>query len=481
MIKQESNLGVQMKKFIQIFSVVTGLVILLLGLCYIGLAVYYQDGFSYGTYINGVYCTGKSVSQVNEELDREFKENTAFTIVINGTTKQIELDDISYSFDFAKPLNVYLEQQNSYLWIEHLFESKEGITLTPDGVYDYAAFEKAYSSLHLFDSNLPETVSCILTEDGYVIRDGKQNVYDEEKVIQLLTDSLLEGILIVDLDSMDCQKNLSYTEEEQQLLSLFEKIDSFQNRNISIRFGDEIRTISKRELADVLKCNESNYPYLNSEQMLEIDEEVVNELANQIASEYNTYGNHHFINHAGIEVYLSKGNYGNEIDEKKESQWLFATLSGTEQTVEHEPEFIHTANYLGKDDIGDTYIEISISEQKMFYFENGEIVLETDVVTGNTGRNHGTPQKVCYVYGKQEKRVLRGPGYASFVNYWVPVSGNIGIHDAPWRDEYGGEIYKTNGSHGCINTPYDMMQQLYEMVEIGTPVIIYDLDNPDTF
>lgn len=73
MIKQESNLGVQMKKFIQIFSVVTGLVILLLGLCYIGLAVYYQDGFSYGTYINGVYCTGKSVSQVNEELDREFK------------------------------------------------------------------------------------------------------------------------------------------------------------------------------------------------------------------------------------------------------------------------------------------------------------------------------------------------------------------------------------------------------------------------
>lgn len=481
MINQELKLGVQMKKIIQLLSIVTGLVILLLGLCYIGLAVYYQDGFSYGTYINGVYCTGKTVSQVNEELDRIFKENTSFTIVLNEETRQIALKDISYSFDFKKPLTMYLEQQNPYLWVEHLFEHKKGITLTPDGVYDNVEFQKAYQALHLSDSNLPESVSCILTEDGYVIRDGKQNVYDEEKIIFILTNSLSQGILTVNLDEMDCKKNLSYTEDEQQLLSLFEVIDSFQKRNISILFGDEVRTITKRELADVLKRNDLNFPYLKNGMLLEIDEEAVKELVNQIASEYNTYGNHHFMNHSGIEVYLSKGNYGNEIDEKKERQWLFSVLSGNEQTVKHEPEFIHTANHLGKDDIWDTYIEISISEQKMFYFADGKIVLETDVVTGNTGRKHGTPQKVCYVYGKQEKRILRGPGYESFVNYWVPVSGNIGIHDAPWRDEYGGEIYKTNGSHGCINTPYDKMQQLYEMVEIGTPVIIYDLDNSETF
>ena len=46
-------------------------VILLILLCagaYLGIAFYYMDGFSLGTWINGVYCTGKSVEEVNEEL-----------------------------------------------------------------------------------------------------------------------------------------------------------------------------------------------------------------------------------------------------------------------------------------------------------------------------------------------------------------------------------------------------------------------------
>ena len=85
----------------------------------------------------------------------------------------------------------------------------------------------------------------------------------------------------------------------------------------------------------------------------------------------------------------------------------------------------------------------------------------------------GTPEGTCYVYGKQKNRILRGENYASFVNFWVPVRGNIGIHDAPWRSEYGGEIYKTNGSHGCINTPYEEMEKIYEKVEIGTPVVMF--------
>ena len=85
----------------------------------------------------------------------------------------------------------------------------------------------------------------------------------------------------------------------------------------------------------------------------------------------------------------------------------------------------------------------------------------------------GTPAGVNYVNNKQRNRVLRGEGYASPVKYWVPVKGAIGIHDANWRSEFGGEIYKTNGSHGCINTPTEIMSQLYDAVEIGTPVIMF--------
>jgi lipoprotein-anchoring transpeptidase ErfK/SrfK len=95
------------------------------------------------------------------------------------------------------------------------------------------------------------------------------------------------------------------------------------------------------------------------------------------------------------------------------------------------------------------------------------------VVTGNTRLGRGTPEKVCYVYYKQRHRTLIGPDYRTPVSYWMAVNGNIGIHDASWRGKFGGTIYKTNGSHGCINTPTKAVSVLYDLVEIGTPVIIF--------
>ena len=85
----------------------------------------------------------------------------------------------------------------------------------------------------------------------------------------------------------------------------------------------------------------------------------------------------------------------------------------------------------------------------------------------------GTPELVCYIYGKSRNAILKGKNYRSFVNYWVPVYGGIGIHDATWRDKFGGEIYVKSGSHGCINTPLERMTELYDMLEIGMPVVIH--------
>jgi lipoprotein-anchoring transpeptidase ErfK/SrfK len=127
----------------------------------------------------------------------------------------------------------------------------------------------------------------------------------------------------------------------------------------------------------------------------------------------------------------------------------------------------------GLDDIGDTYIEVDLTEQKLYYYVEGEIALETDVVTGNLAKKYGTPEGINFVYNKQRNRTLRGPGYSSFVKYWMPVKGGIGLHDASWRSKFGGEIYKTNGSHGCINMSTQVAARLYDMVELGTPVVMF--------
>ena len=73
----------------------------------------------------------------------------------------------------------------------------------------------------------------------------------------------------------------------------------------------------------------------------------------------------------------------------------------------------------------------------------------------------------------QKDATLKGPGYASFVHYWMPFNGGEGLHDATWRGSFGGTIYKYSGSHGCVNMPPSSAAQLYEMIEPGTPVLIY--------
>ena len=117
-----------------------------------------------------------------------------------------------------------------------------------------------------------------------------------------------------------------------------------------------------------------------------------------------------------------------------------------------------------------TYIEISISNQKLNYYQKNKLVLSSDVVTGY---NNWTPTGEFSVLNKARNIYLVGQNYRSFVQYWIAFKGiNYGMHDASWRNAFGGEIYKTNGSHGCVNMPIANAKKLYELVEIGTPVYI---------
>ncbi len=472
--KMKKSLSTQ--KLIQMICIILFIVSLLLGLLYIGLAVYYKEGFSYGTYINDVYCTGKTVDEVNQELDEKFSQNDKFTIYLKDSEKTIILSDVDYSYDFKEPLIQYMKQQNPFLWIEHVFNGRKGIEIYPNGVFDAQKFDVCYEGLQIEKEQSPQTVEIKLTDTGYQLFDGKQSAFQAQKAKETVYQALKNGWTSVNLVNEGCYEQVSYTNQEEKTLMLWNAISKFQKKEISIKFGSETRKITEKELADILLLDNNNMPITDENNELLIDYDKAGNMLVNLTSEYNTYENHYFTAHNGDTIYIPKGNYGNLIDLKKEQEWFFGIID-KEDVAEYEPVYIHEAKFKEKDDIGGTYIEVSIAEQKLFYFVNHELKLETDVVTGNTGRSRGTPQRVCFVYGKQKNRILRGPGYASFVNFWMPVSGNIGIHDAPWRDEFGGEIYKTAGSHGCINTPYDNMETLYNTVEIGTPVIIYDADD----
>ncbi len=122
---------------------------------------------------------------------------------------------------------------------------------------------------------------------------------------------------------------------------------------------------------------------------------------------------------------------------------------------------------------GGTYVDVNLTTQQLVYFVNGTPSLVSDIVTGNTSKNHGTPVGTYSIYSKATDRTLKGPGYSAFVKYWMPFYGGYGLHDASWRGAFGGNIYKTNGSHGCVNMPRAMAEALYATVNIGTPVVVH--------
>ncbi|MBO4266688.1 MAG: L,D-transpeptidase [Lachnospiraceae bacterium] len=121
--------------------------------------------------------------------------------------------------------------------------------------------------------------------------------------------------------------------------------------------------------------------------------------------------------------------------------------------------------------VAPTYIDVSIDTQTLVYYVNGVPALITPCVTGQPGR--GTPRGVFAINSCVPGKYLTGPTWHVWVNRWMRFCGNCGIHDASWRKSFGGEIYKTNGSHGCVNIPHDQAVQLYSMVGVGTPVIVH--------
>ena len=146
-----------------------------------------------------------------------------------------------------------------------------------------------------------------------------------------------------------------------------------------------------------------------------------------------------------------------------------------------EPSYFQIAQQYGKDDIGDTYVELNLTAQHLFFYKEGKLILDTDFVSGNLAKNYGTPTGTYPVQYKDTDAILTGEDYATPVKYWMPFNRHIGFHDASWRTEFGKEIYLTNGSHGCINMPPDAAKIMFQNIQRGVAVVVYELSDTQNY
>lgn len=465
-----------MKKYV-LKGISIGFLIILLSLLamYLGLVHYYADGFSYGTWINGVYCTGKSVNEVNDELLKQFDYEGLTIIDGDGKSYTVLSKDVELTFDFNESLKLYLERQNPYLWIDNLVGDAGAKTMEPVVNYREDSYEKIVNSFSFFHGKREDEriLKILKGEQGYYLLDERSHVLNEQRAREMIRAAFDGFETELDLEEAGCYENLPLTEEMKQEISLWEKLEVYQDCGIVYQFGEEKFPVDGSVVCDFLVTDDEGRLVLDEDGNLCTDKEKVYAFVDRLADEYDTVGGkRQFQTTRGDIVTVEGGIYGNKIDRKAEKEYLLQAFLENKREV-HVPFYTQMALKQGKDDIGNTYIEVDMTNQMLYYYEKGELELETPVVTGNTSLRRGTPEGTNYVYNKQRNRVLRGEDYASPVKYWIPVKGAIGIHDASWRSKYGGEIYKTNGSHGCINTPLDKVSELYEMVEIGTPCVMF--------
>lgn len=477
-----------MEKKGRIKSVIKYLAVFIIGI-YLAAVVYFWERFEPNVWINGIYCTGKTAEEINQELLAETELPDTFTVIGYDSENYVEssqefsLADIAYSADYLEELQKSMVSQIPWRWPGSLCTC-QSYELSSDYSYDMEKLLECLENMTVYtQKNIPENYSIQYEGGGtgYSLYDGVINRLDTEAALKLIEEALETGREKVNLIEGGCYYDMPLTDKQKMTKRLWEKLEHFQADSPSYDFQEERFSLNPDDMVSFLQTGTDSLPLLNDEGNFLLDETAVTRFVEKLADQYDTYKKDwSFASTRGETIDVPGVTYGGIIDQEAEVLWLteyLGRLIQGEKIAEsdkiHIPAYHQEPYYRGKDSVGSTYIEVDMTEQKLYFYEEGRLTLETDVVTGSVKQRRETPEGVNFVYAKQQNRTLRGPGYTTFVKYWMPVNGNIGLHDASWRKEFGGEIYQTDGSHGCVNLPLEKADELYQEVEIGTPVVMF--------
>lgn len=435
-------------------------------LAYLAASVYFMEHFFLGTAVNGENVEFQTVKQVNS-LILEQAEGYGLTLLERGGTEEsVTAQQLGMSFSETENVRNYKRVQNGFLW-PRMFWQQDTYQIAPDITFDEETFDETLASLSCVrEGEEPEDARVELTADGYELYPEQQGSRIKEDVLKEQVRAAAETLTeTVDLEEAGCYEAPSLTADSPEITELAAKLDQWFATEVTYEFGSQTEVVDSSVVAGFIQldgCEAS------------LSEEAVRAWVAGLADRRDTYKKSRQFNSTlrGV-ITVSGGNYGWQIDQETETAALLASVEKGE-TAAKQPAWSREGKAWGdNNDVGDTYIEVDMGAQHMWAYKDGALLIDTDVVTGNISRNYGTPSMVAAIQYKDRNAVLRGDNYATPVKYWMPFYGNYGIHDASWRREFGGTVYLTNGSHGCVNTPPAAMKVIFENMDSGTPVVLY--------
>ena len=444
--------------------IIAGVSIISFAAIYLLLVVYFNSHFLFRTSINGINVGGKSVKSVEKIMSRKAQEYSLTIEGRNNATEEIVGADIDVSYDFSEDINEILNNQNEFMWIKSIFKKNEN-NITDGISYDEIKLKQVIGNLECIDESIiqpPVNAYIIYSEGEYeIMKEDKGNKVIYDKLYSEILSSIENFNYVLNLDDEKCYEEPQYTSESKAVVEAKKIVDKYMKSKITYKTADNEIIIDDTLI--------NTWINIDNDFNVNINEEAIKDYIDTLGESYDNIGNTRtFTRWSGevIKVSTSPGIY--YIDRNLVANDIIESIKDGKEVSK---ELLFKTPNATDEYVINTFVEIDLTNQTIVYYKNGNIITKGNVVTGNVSAGHATPPGVFKLDWKTKDTVLRGEGYESPVSFWMPFNGGIGLHDASWRSVFGGSIYKTNGSHGCINLPYNVAEAIYYNIEEKTTII----------
>ena len=439
---------------------------------YLAGSLFFSNHFYIRSKVNGV---GASFRGAQSTYDKILTNADKYTItfenadgdVINEVSAADLGVDVNYQVDEVQAL---LDSQSGFNWIGRLLVPAEYYTKTGNS-YDAAEVKKVAGSL-----DFSHQKSTKESEDAYIQFNGKEfeivdevygDVIDAEGVEEAIIYAVENLQTVINLTDGTCYNKPDIKADDKKIQKAKDQLNKYLDTDIHYDLGEGFtEEIPLETKATWFTWDKKTFD-------IDFDRDAIGEYVNSMGDKYNTYGKKkEFTTSSGQEITVPAGSFGWRIAYDGEIDQIISDLKAGED-VTRDFTYIYKGTSHGEKDYGNSYVEVNLTTQHVYVYKEGSMVFDTACVSGNVSKGHGTHTGVYPIAYKQKDATLKGDNYESHVKFWMPFNLGEGLHDATWRSKFGGTLYKTSGSHGCVNLPLSAAEKIYGIVEAGWPVLVF--------
>lgn len=474
----------KLKKRFKIAGITAGAAAALCLVVYLGGVAMFATHYLPNTTVAGIDVSFRSPEEMQHLLD-ESVDDYSMKVVGNGLNFTVTSDAADISADSAAAADAVLTSINAWEWPALVF-GKHDLTsvladaISADGLKDVVNAEV---------QKINDAEDATLPVDAHVAYNTKIHQFEivsetmgtklnpTEVMNQVLTGVVnLQPKVVILSDALVQPKVFA---SDKRLASAASQANKMIKANVELKMEGYVVSHVNPDIS-------SKWVTFTPEPKLEavFSEEALAAWAEEVAASCSTVGAERtYTRPDGKEITVSGGVYGWQIDSSGLAEQIIAAVKAGETATIDIPVLQSGTGFkgLGGQDWGTRYVDVDLSEQyARFYGEGGDIIWEAPIVSGNPNRGNSTPTGVWSANRKASPSKLIGqmvngaPEYETTVQYWMPFQGNmVGFHDATWQPYYGGSLYLTNGSHGCINLSYSAAQALYDIFNQGDVVVVH--------